>query len=118
MGRFASAILATLATAPASAQSYDCTLTQICIATDCADAAMAVPLTIDGDGALMGPPDEAMVLRAVPLDATARRAFVAEDGHDVFFATLGETLEFVMTSHLVNPAYRYAVTTGQCQEAR
>lgn len=118
MTRIAFATLSAFAATPVLAQNYDCTLDHICITTDCDDAAMNLPLIIDGDRALMGPSDDALALRAVPLDATARRAFVAEDGNDVFFATLSEKLEFVMTSHLVNPAFRYAVTTGQCQEAR
>jgi len=118
MKHIASATLTAFAAVPANAQSYDCTLRQLCIATDCQDVAMPVPLIVDGNHALFGPADDALALRAFPLDATARRAFVAEDGEDVFFATLGEKLDFVMTSHLVNPAYRYAVTTGQCQEAR
>jgi hypothetical protein len=118
MNVIVSATLTALAASPAPAQSYECVLNHLCIATDCQDVAIPVPLTIDGDRALLGPPDDALSLRALPLDATARRAFVAEDGDDVFFATLGENLEFVMTSHLVNHAYRFAVTTGQCQEAR
>lgn len=107
-----------ITTSPALAQRYDCTLDHLCIAGECSDPALEVPLTIDGNNALLGPPDDALALRGLPLDTSARRAFVAEDGNDTFFATLGEKLEFVMTSHLVNPAFRYAVTTGQCQEAR
>jgi len=114
----ASAALTAFATPPVLAQSYECTLDQLCIARDCNVPTFSVPLIIDGDSAVLGPPDDALNLRAIPLDATARRAFVAEDGADVFFATLGEKLEFVMTTHLVTPAYRYAVATGQCQEAR
>lgn len=119
MKRFATAALSGLVTtSPAWAQHYDCSLDHLCIATECTDPAMDLPLTISGDSALLGPPDDALALRVIPLDTTARRAFVAEDGNDVFFATLGENLDFVMTSHLVNPAFRYAITTGQCQEAR
>ena len=118
MKHFASATLTALAATPVLAQSYECMLDHLCFADECRDPALTLPLTIDGDNALLGPPDDALALSALPLDAPARRAFVAEDGADVFFATLGENLDFVMTSHLVNPAYRYAVTTGQCQEVR
>lgn len=49
--------------------------------------------------------------------APARRTSASATGSDMFLATPGEKLEFVMTNPLANPAFRNGVTTGQCQEA-
>jgi hypothetical protein len=101
-------------TPPAMAQVHDCHLDTMCEAQDCEPVDMPMVLSIDGERATLGPPGDELPLRVIPMEAEWPRAFIAEDGLDTIFVTLGENRSLVLTNHRPLSVVRYGAMTGQC----
>jgi hypothetical protein len=105
------------AVGPAVAESYECLFESFCEADSCHNVEMRMVLTIDDGGATLSEAGDDLKFVAAPMQEARLRAFVAEDGMDVVFITLGEDLSIVMTAHMPNSPLRYVAATGNCREA-